>query len=257
MRNFKMVLAYDGAPYRGWQRLPGRGPTVQETVEEALSRALGARVEILGAGRTDAGVHAEGQCANFSADTRLEPEELRIRLNAALPEDIACRSLTIADPRFHARYWAIGKAYRYRLYDGPEPEPFARHHALHVREALDVALMRAAAEPLVGTHDFTSFTNQKEKGKSMVRLLARLAVERHGRYIDILAEGDGFLRNQVRIMAQALIEAGRGAIGPSGIEEMLAARKRAGAPPPAFARGLCLLRVDYGEGPNGQERNDD
>lgn len=245
MRNILMTLAYDGTGYKGWQRLPGTGRTVQEAVEKALERALGSPTAIIGAGRTDSGVHAEAQAANFHTASDLAPEDLLARINKTLPSDIACRSLREVPERFHARYWAISKTYRYRILSNPVPDPFARRYSLHVPESLDIPAMEAAAAELAGRRDFSAFANHKGNKKGFERNLASVRVLRNGGFVDIVFTADGFLYNQARIMSQTLIEAGLGRLRPEDIRGLLEKKDRASAPGAAPAQGLCLVRVEF------------
>jgi tRNA pseudouridine38-40 synthase len=246
-RYIKLILAYDGTDFKGWQRLPGAHPqrTVQDTVERCLERALGAGAEVSGAGRTDAGVHAEAQAASFPYSGRLSAEGIKDALNAVLPPDLSCLEAQDMGERFHARYSATGKTYRYRVLNRREPNPFLRRYSLHVPQPLDLEAMRAAGAALLGTHNFQAFTNLKEKEKSFERNLDSIKVERHGDLVDLVFHADGFLRNQVRIMSQALIDCGLGKLQPAELGRMLESRERAQAPGMAGAFGLCLVSVDY------------
>ncbi|MCX7023247.1 MAG: tRNA pseudouridine(38-40) synthase TruA [Spirochaetes bacterium] len=245
-RTFKLTLAYDGSAFKGWQRLPGKARTVQGTVEAALARIVAHEVEIAGSGRTDSGVHADGQVASVRLRTSLAPERLRLRLNAELSDDAVCLAFEEADPRFHARYHAIGKTYRYLVRDAPLRDPFTARYAHHVPARLDLDAMRAAGEVLVGKHDFSSFTNLKPGEKSFERELRSVAVDRSGDIVGIVFTADGFLYNQARIMAGALIEAGLGRLSPGRLREILDARDRSLAPGAAPAHGLRLESVRYG-----------
>lgn len=249
-RNFLLTLSYDGSGFEGWQRGPsgaaaGRSPrTVQATVEAALSTILGESVEIVGAGRTDAGVHAEGQAASFHSRTALEPAALASGLNAALPADVRCLACKEVDPRFHARYRAKGKLYRYRLHVGERPDPLLRSTSFHVDGKLDLGAMRSAAALLEGSHDFSAFTNAKGT-TDRVRRLDAARVEASGEIVDLLFRGEGFLYNQVRIMAAALLETGRGRLNPADIADALAGGNRKAMPGALGPFGLCLVAVYY------------
>ncbi len=245
MRNLLLALAYDGTGYRGWQRLPAGGKSVQEAVERALERALDEPANIIGAGRTDAGVHAEGQAANFHTACGLPPADILGELNKALPPDIACRSIREVSDRFHARYWAVAKTYRYRILAGPIPDPFSQRFCLHVPEPLDLPAMEAAAAEFVGRRDFSAFANHRGKKKGFERNLMSVRVLRNGSFVDILFLADGFLYNQARIMARTLIEAGLGRLGPKDVRDLLVRKDRSGAPGAAPPQGLCLLRVEF------------
>jgi tRNA pseudouridine38-40 synthase len=242
-RNFLVTLAFDGTDFLGWQRLPGKGRSVQGEVESALGRVLGEPIEITGAGRTDAGVHAEGQAASFHSRTSLSCDDIKRGLNRELPGDAACRSCREVDPRFHARFRVKRKLYRYRLHVAPDPDPFCRRYSLHVAEALDVEAMRAAGRAMIGERDFRSLTNAKEGDSS--RRVDEVRVEAAGAFLDLIFAGPGFLTNQVRIMAAVLLEAGRGGLGPDEVRSMLDSRDRAKAPGMLGAFGLCLVEVRY------------
>jgi tRNA pseudouridine38-40 synthase len=250
-RNFLLILSYDGSGFEGWQRGPvlpqagGKpGRTVQAAVEAALSQLLGETIEVVGAGRTDAGVHAEGQAASFHSRTALEPQAIVAGLAPLLPADLRCVSCREVDPRFHARYRAKGKLYRYRLHAGALSDPLLRPTSLHVGPGLDLGAMRRAAALLEGSHDFSAFTNAKGKGDT-VRRLDSARVEASGDVVDLLFRGDGFLYNQVRIMAAAILEAGRGRLALDDISAALEGGERKAMPGALGAFGLCLVAVYY------------
>ncbi len=247
MGTWRLTLEYDGSGFEGWQRQPEGHRTVQAVLEEALSRLVGAPVAVTGAGRTDAGVHAEGQVASARFEARLAPGELRRALNAGLPEDVAVRALEPAPDGFDARRDARAKLYRYRIWNGPTRSPLRAPRSESVRVRLDLAAMRDAAGRLRGEHDFASF---QAAGSSVVttrRTLHRVDVlGRAGHAIRIEVEGDGFLRHMVRTLAGTLLEVGRGRREPGSMGAVLAARTRSAAGPTAAARGLTLVRVDYG-----------
>ncbi len=250
-RNFLVRLAYDGTDFLGWQRLPGAGRSVQGEVEAALSAALGgARIEIVGAGRTDAGVHAEGQAASFHAFTPLSCEEIVAALNAALPPDLECRGCVEVDARFHARLHAVSKTYRYRLLISKEADPSLRRTSLFVPEPLDLEAMRRAGAALLGERDFRALSNAK--GEDTRRRLDEVRVESSaapgasgGRFVDLVFVGPGFIYNQVRVMAALLLEAGKGVVGPERVPAILAGRDRAAAPGALGPFGLSLVEVRY------------
>jgi tRNA pseudouridine38-40 synthase len=243
-RNFLLSLAYDGSDFQGWQRGTAKERTVQAEVEACLGRILGEPVEITGASRTDAGVHAEGQAASFHSRTELAPERLVVELNKILPPDIACRACEEVDPRFHARYRAKAKLYRYRLQVGGIPDPFERRYALHVEGPLDLAAMEEAAALFSGEHDFRGFTNAKavEDGR---RRMERVSLAAEGRRVDLLFLGEAFMFNQVRIMAGALLEVGRGRLRPAAVAQALATGDRTAMPGALGAFGLCLVEVRF------------
>ena len=244
MKNYKLIIEYDGSRYYGWQRQPGHN-TIQGKVENILSILCGKEIEVIGAGRTDAGVHARGMAANAFMDTPLSAEEIRDYLNRYLPDDIAVREVREASPRFHARYNAIGKTYRYTCFDGPVKSVFDRKYYTPLREAPDLERMRRAARILEGEHDFRNFCVNPRMKKSTVRRVDRIDIEREGDYLLFTVHGTGFLQNMVRIMVGTLLEVGFGRMEPEQVREALEARERQKAGPTAPAQGLCLLSVDY------------
>lgn len=244
MKNYKLIIEYDGSRYYGWQRQPGHN-TIQGKVENILSILCGKEIEVIGAGRTDAGVHARGMAANAFMDTPLSAEEIRDYLNRYLPDDIAVREVREASPRFHARYNAIGKTYRYTCFDGPVKSVFDRQYYTPLCEAPDLERMRRAARILEGEHDFRNFCVNPRMKKSTVRRVDRIDIEREGDYLLFTVHGTGFLQNMVRIMVGTLLEVGFGRMEPEQVREALEARERQKAGPTAPAQGLCLLSVDY------------
>jgi tRNA pseudouridine38-40 synthase len=248
MRTFKLVLAYDGSNYSGWQTQPGR-TTLQGTLEAALTRITGETIRVAASGRTDAGVHACGQVASFSSDTRLAPDILQKALNAELPRDMAVLAASETADDFHARASARRKRYRYQVEDGPIPDVFARRYVWHVHSRLDDAAMHRGAQALVGTHDFSSFETSGSPRETSVRTVFELNVTRgQGGAGDRLAleiEADGFLYNMVRAIVGTLVEVGRGAQSEKWPSLVLAARDRKAAGQTAPSQGLFLVRVDY------------
>jgi tRNA pseudouridine38-40 synthase len=233
---YRLLIAYNGARFKGWQR--GNGRTVQATLEEAIAAALAEEgqtdVRVDGAGRTDAGAHAEGQVASVVVSVAVDPAQLLAAVNRALPADVAVLSVERADDRFHARYRATAKTYRYRIVDGPVPNPFLAHLAWRQHQSLDIDAMRRAARPFVGTHDFSAFTQDKGT-KSRERTVRSIALERTtfagGPVLEITIRGDGFLWKQVRAMVAALVAIGRGDAETRLIESMLATGDRSLPPP--------------------------
>ncbi len=245
MRNLKITLAYDGTDFNGWQTQPGYR-TVQETLETAIAKLTGeARIRVNASGRTDAGVHAVGQVANFFSNTRLEVPKLLAAINAHLPDDIAVQQVEDVPQSFDANHDAVRKLYRYVIHDGPVPSPFLRRYACHSRRPLDAAAMARSAEPLKGRHDFHSFETEWPNRMSSVRTITHLAVNRFGAYIWIDVEADGFLYNMVRAIAGTLMNVGRGYWPERQVAEILHAEDRRQAGPTAPAQGLFLVRVTY------------
>ncbi|MCR4691439.1 MAG: tRNA pseudouridine(38-40) synthase TruA [Lachnospiraceae bacterium] len=243
-RNYKAIISYDGTRYYGWEHQPGK-ETIQGKLEGVLSRLAGSEVEILGAGRTDAGVHAKGMCANFVLDTDLEDEALKDYMNRYLPDDIAVIGLKTTSDRFHARYLATGKTYQYTIYQGKEKPVFDRKYVWVIPERLHVEKMQKAAEYLQGNHDFASFCKAAGKNKSTVRNVDRIDIRKRGDYLLLTFHGDGFLRNMVRILTGTLVAVGKEEITPEDVQVLLASADRRKAPATAPAQGLCLLQVDY------------
>ncbi len=247
MRNFKIIIQYEGTRYQGWQK-QGKGSganTLQEKFETLLGKIAGAPVEICASGRTDAGVHAWGQVANFHMDTDLTPGELMEVMNRYLPEDVAVISCEEAAPRFHARYNARRKTYRYRVLNSDVPHVFDRKFVYQVKEPLDLPSMALAAGYLEGTHDFAAFTSARKGKKSTVRTISEIRVERVGEEIRFTYTGDGFLYHTVRILTGTLLEVGLSKRPPGDIERLLAEKDRQKAGPLVPAQGLMLMEVRY------------
>ena len=248
MRSYRMTLAYDGTAYRGWQVQPGE-VTVQGTVESALQRIVGQRVRVVASGRTDSGVHAQGQVVSFRCNTRLEPATLCRALDANTPMDICVKQVLAAPTGFHAIRDAVSKRYRYVIQDGPNRDLFVRDYCWYIPQSLDLPTMRQAAACLVGRHDFTSFEAAGAPRRTSVRTVSALRVERtsleatHGIIIEI--EADGFLYNMVRNIVGSLVLVGRGRQSVEWMAAILAATDRTRAGPTAPARGLTLIDVRY------------
>ncbi|HEV8701369.1 MAG TPA: tRNA pseudouridine(38-40) synthase TruA [Candidatus Polarisedimenticolia bacterium] len=247
MRNLKMIVAYVGTRYAGWQVQPGR-PTVQGVLEDRISRMLGGPVRLAGAGRTDAGVHAHGQVANFLTASRIPAAGLVRGLNALLPEDIAVMRAEEVPETFHARADARGKEYRYRIVSAEVVSPFEAPFVATVRGWLDAGSMRAAARHFLGTHDFTSFCPVASPIENKVRTLRVSEVTEEGGRVTFRVVGDGFLRHMVRTLAGTLIWAGSGRLDTAAIPDIIGGRDRRLAGPVAPASGLVLEQVFYGEG---------
>ena len=244
MRNLRLDICYDGTRYRGWQRLPGKDDTIQGKLETALSRILEEPIEISGSGRTDAGVHAEGQVANSHCESTMSPERILAELRRYLPEDIGIISCKEASERFHARLNAREKTYRYRIWNSEKPCVFQRRFVTVMPEQLDVAAMNRAAQYFVGNHDFSAFCGNPKFKKSTVRFVRSVEIQRSGDEIRILVTGNGFLHSMVRIIVGTLIEVGRGQRQADSIPALFGA-KRAEAGFLAPAQGLCLQEVYY------------
>ena len=247
MRNFKMIVSYDGTRYYGWEHQPGNDMTIQGKLESVLAEMSGKPVTVIGAGRTDAGVHARAMTANVLLDADLSEEEIQQYLNRYLPDDISVNDVKQCADRFHACYKAIGKTYRYSLWyaEGGEKPVFERKYAYILKEKPDVERMREAAEHLQGEHDYKSFCGNSHMKKSTVRVVDTIRIEESGNWIRIYFHGSGFLQNMVRILTGTLLEVGYGRLSPEDCGAILEAKDRKKAGPTAPAQGLCLMKVDY------------
>ena len=243
--NYKLTIQYDGSRYDGWQKQGNTDNTIQGKLEAVLSRLAGEAVEVHGAGRTDAGVHAGGQVASVRLPEERPEAELLEHLNRYLPEDIAVTSVQQAPERFHARLNAKGKLYRYSIRLGSIPDVFRRRYQYQVEPPLDIAAMRAAAENLCGTHDYRAFCSNKRYKKSTVRTVYSIDIRVSGRNMDIFFHGNGFLYNMVRILTGTLLEVGLGEKSPDDMDSILADLDRSRAGKTAPAQGLCLVSVEY------------
>lgn len=243
--NYKLLLQYDGTKLNGWQKQGNTDNTVQGKLEAILERTYGTFVEVHGSGRTDAGVHALGQVANFHAPAVYPAEEIRAVLNEYLSKDIRVLSVETADERFHARLTAKAKVYEYRIDNGRVADVFSRKYTMREEKPLDLPAMRKAAEYLKGTHDFKSFCANKKMKKSTVRTLTSIVIEEKEGIVSIRYTGNGFLYNMVRILTGTLVEVGRGKRSPEDIEHILKAMDRGAAGFTAPAQGLFLAAVTY------------
>ena len=244
MRNIRLDICYDGTRYNGWQRQTAHDNTIQGKLETALSRILGEPIEISASGRTDTGVHARGQVANFHTGSAMDCAALLAELRRYLPEDIGIYSCREVSPRFHARLNALEKTYQYRLWNSQAPCVFDRRFVAVVEEELDVSAMDSAARQLLGTHDFSAFCANKKMKKSTVRTIKSFTVERVGEEIRFTVTGNGFLHNMVRILVGTLVEVGRGERNPESLPALFGG-KREDAGFLAPGKGLCLMEVRY------------
>ncbi len=251
MRSFQVTLSYDGTAYAGWQ-IQANARTLQAEVERALAAITRQRIRVVASGRTDAGVHALGQVISFVCETRLSAAVLGRALQAHLPPDIRVCESHAAAPGFHAIRDAVAKRYRYVLQDGPQRDVFSRSYAWQVPYRLEVRLMREAAGPLIGRHDFASFQASGSPRASSVRTIRELVLERrpglHADAIVLEVEADGFLYHMVRNLVGSLVEVGCAKRPPGWLAEVLAARDRRKAGVTAPPQGLYLLRVRYPAG---------
>lgn len=247
MSSFKITVAYDGTRFVGWQR-QAAGTSIQGLIEEALTDLDGRDVTVHGAGRTDAGVHALGQVANFTLTRADVTTDVIVRsLNAKLPEDIRIRSADAVPASFHARFNPSAKTYRYRVWNADVMNPFERAYAWHVFGALDIDGMAAAARLVEGRHDFAAFQTDAVAGRSTERVIVSSTLQAGADgLLTYDVTGHGFLRHMVRAIAGTLMEVGRGRRRPEWMREVIASRDRAQAGRTAPAHGLFLVRVDYG-----------
>ena len=248
MRSVKLILAYDGTAYAGWQVQPGE-VTVQGVLEAALAKITGQTVRTLASGRTDAGVHALGQVVGLRLESRLSNDVLRRALNAALPQDMAVLNVADTEEGFHPIRDAQRKRYRYVLHDGPVRDVFARHYCWQVPRPLHVEAMHRAASALLGKHDFCSFQSTGADRATTVRTIFEITVRRGSapdqNVVTVQVEADGFLYNMARAIVGTLVEVGRGARPESWVADVLQAADRSAAGPTAPPQGLFLVAVQY------------
>jgi tRNA pseudouridine38-40 synthase len=245
-RTLRLVLEYDGTGFSGWQVQRGKR-TVQAEVAKAVQRVTGERVTVVGAGRTDAGVHAEGQVAHLCSRTRIRCEHLVHALNANLPPDVAVLRVDEVPAGFHAQFHASGKTYRYRVLQRSVRSALRRDRAYGFRAPLDVDRMRAAAARLVGTHDFRAFCTEARTRKRTERRVDRLDIRREGDEVLFEIAGSGFLYNMVRTVVGTLLWVGIGKLTPDDVSAILASRDRRRAGPVVPPQGLTLVEVRYPE----------
>ncbi len=246
MKNYKLLIAYDGTRYFGWEHQPGKD-TIQGKIETVLQRMCGMAdvPEVIGAGRTDAGVHAKAMTASVWLETPLSPVQIQDYLNRYLPDDIGVTDVREASERFHARYNAVGKTYSYTCYVGTGKPVFRRRYVARLDFEPDVDAMTRAAAHLQGEHDFKSFCGNPKMKKSTVRLVDSITIKRSKNQIYFTFHGTGFLQHMVRIMVGTLLEVGAGRMRPEQMTALLEAKDRRMAGPTAPASGLCLEKVDY------------
>jgi tRNA pseudouridine38-40 synthase len=243
---WKCICAYDGTDYDGWQRQPG-GTAVQNHIEAALSRIFDRSLQLQGSGRTDAGVHARGQCFHFDADWPHSPDKLIRALHSIVPTSIRIQSVRAVGEDFHARFSVTGKRYIYRYYLG-RADPVDERYVWACRDfPVDLAAMQAATERLTGTHDFTAYSasHGKDSDPNPVKTVTRLELKQQGKHLRLDAEGSGFLYRMVRSFAGALYAVGRGRLTPDDIVDILESKVRTHRIVTAPAKGLFLDKVFY------------
>ena len=244
-QNYKMILSYDGTRFYGWEHQPTTDMTIQGKMESVLSLMVQSEVEVIGCGRTDAGVHAKNMVCNAHFDTQMNTDEIRDYLNRYLPDDICVKEVRIASDRFHSRYNAIGKTYCYTCYIGDVKPVFNRKYVYVLDQKPDIQEMKKAAEYLIGTHDFASFCSNPRMKKSTVRKVDRIEIQKKGDLLTLTFHGSGFLQHMVRILTGTLLEVGFGKRAPESISDLIDAKDRKLAGFTAPAKGLCMMQVDY------------
>ena len=245
MKNYKMILSYDGSRYQGWQGQGNTENTIQAKVTTVLERLTGETVHLQASGRTDAGVHAMAQVVSFQLEGIQELPRLLKELNRYLPEDIGVLSLEEAAPRFHARLSAMSKVYTYRIWNSAAPDVFGRKYRYHLPHHQDLDAMEQAARLLEGTHDFKSFCGLPRFKKSTVRTVYHISIEQEGPVLTLRFHGNGFLNRMVRILAGTLVEVGLGFRPAESMTDILAAQDRSAAGGALPAHGLLLEEVRY------------
>jgi tRNA pseudouridine38-40 synthase len=250
-RRYKLLIAYDGSQFHGWQKQePPDAPalrTVQGVMHEAMLRLFKQPINLVGASRTDSGVHANGQVAHFDADSRVPAERMAMAINSRLPNDIEVREAEEVAPAFDAIRCAVTKQYTYTIHNTDRRPLALRHIVCHCRHPLDAEAMDAAAARLLGEHDFEGFSAAGHGRESTVRTIHRCEVKREGERVTITVEGNGFLWNMVRIIAGTLVEVGRGHFEPTRIDEILDTTDRQRAGPTLPPNGLCLEWIRHGD----------
>ncbi|MBI2878024.1 MAG: tRNA pseudouridine(38-40) synthase TruA [Candidatus Tectomicrobia bacterium] len=244
MRTLKLVVAYDGTHFSGWQRQP-KLRTVQGAIETALGKLPLQFEKLIASGRTDAGVHALGQVVSLRADTRMEPYALVRALNRLLPPDVVVQGADWAPEGFHARHAAKSKIYLYQIWRRELPSPFSRPYSWHIPFPLNLEAMREGARHLVGTHDFSAFRVMESEPQSSQRTVFRLDLVQEEDFLKVFAEANGFLHHMVRNIVGTLVEVGRGRFRPDQVQTILESRDRRRAGPTAPPQGLFLYRVNY------------
>jgi len=244
-QNYKFTVSYDGTRFYGWEHQPTTDMTIQGKLENVLSLMTDSQIEVIGAGRTDAGVHAKGMICNAHMDTDKSELEIRDYMNEYLPDDICVLEVRIASDRFHSRYNAIGKTYCYTCYSGATKPVFNRKYVYTLEESPNIEQMKKAAEYLVGTHDFASFCSNPRMKKSTVRKVDKIEISKKGDFIHFTYHGTGFLQHMVRILTGTLLEVGFGKRTPESIPDLIEAKDRKQAGFTAPSKGLCMIQVDY------------
>lgn len=245
MRNIKLTIQYDGTGYKGWQKLGNTNDTIQYKLENILSKLLGEEISLIGSGRTDAGVHANMQIANFKTNSSLSNKEIFKHFSKHLPQDIVVADVSDASENFHSRYNVKKKIYTYTIDNNAIHNVFTRKYSYNVKEKLDIKKMKEASKLFVGEHDFKSFTALKSKKKSTVKTIDSISFKKKDNDIEITFIGKGFLYKMIRILVGTLINVGLGKINIQDIENIMNQKNRSVAPETAPAHGLVLTEVKY------------
>ena len=245
MRNIKLTIAYDGTNYSGWQ-FQKNGKSIQETIEKVIKKITGHHSHLTGSGRTDAGVHARFQIANFRTRSKIPLKNIQMALNSNLPRDVVIYDIEDADKRFDSQRSAKSKLYRYTIMNACFLDPLIRRYAVKCFYKLNIPRMRAGAKFIVGTHNFKSFqTKDGDRNMNSVRSIKYVRIKKAGRLVYFDIEADGFLYNMARKIVGTLVEVGRGKIGPGNVNEILLKKDGRASGPTMPARGLCLIKVRY------------
>lgn len=245
-KNIKLTIEYDGTRYHGWQIQPN-GQSIQQEIETAVETMTRRKVKLLGSGRTDAGVHALGQVANFVCETGITPGEFHKGLNSLLPDDIVIRNVEEASPQFHARFDAVSKRYRYHIRNHPVPSAIQRFHTWWIRSSLDLSAMETGMTHLVGEHDFKAFEGAGSPRSSTVRRIIGIdLIQRDDSVVTIDIHATGFLRYMARNIVGTLVDVGLHNLSPDSVKSIRHSRNRAKASATAPAKGLFLMEVFYG-----------
>lgn len=240
-----MKLAFDGSRYSGWQRLGDDDNTIQGKLEELLSKMVDEKINVIGCSRTDKGVHGKAFVCNFFTNSNMTLDKIETYINRYLPNDIVAYDIDQVDSRFHSRYNAKSKLYRYTIDNNKYQDVFTRRYTSHISENLDLNRMQEAANHLMGTYDFSAFTTMKSKKKSTVKTIIDIHIAKEGHYIYIDYEGDGFLHNMIRIITGTLVRVGKKEISTKDIKDILDSGNRSIAGPMMEPKGLCLIDVRY------------
>lgn len=246
MKRVRLTVSYDGTNYCGWQ-IQNNGITVEEVLNQALRELLDEEISVIGASRTDSGVHALGNVAVFDTETKIPAEKIALALNQRLPEDVKIQKSEEVPADWHPRFCDSIKTYEYKILNRKIPNPLERFYSYFTYMDLDVAKMKEAAAYIVGEHDFACFCSSGSQVQSTVRRVHSLIVEKNGDMISIRIRGNGFLYNMVRIIAGTLMQVGMGAYSPEYVKEIIASKDRKMAGPTAPACGLTLVGIEYGE----------